>query len=382
VRSIKTLVLFFPLENPLGLVSWLEEVSCFLSLVIFLLRSQSPLKNMADGDWLGFAKDETKTWSSEFKGLFKSLIRSIYKLLPDGSWVLVVSNDALANRIIDGFAKVHNSQLKSVASHIDFLDMEPTIKQAWEFLQKTLQDDNWNVGDEVLGDEEKDGPAELLLVVILCKCAVVSYMWDMVQGGSEDGEVPSISTLTNLLYRLWREQDRAGAIKHLSKGLDKAPKAIDFLTSIMKGRGHATPDKLENVQAVEKAAAQREQELRRENERLRQEAEDARRRAEEADQVRRQAPPLAAPRGGGGTDRGGRGGRGGGGRGGTTTPRQPLPPFTLLKPTESCDKTVGGCGGAGHLKAACCGVQGTFPCDRCGGIGHKWMSCPSSFSQP
>lgn len=341
---------------------------------------------MADADWLGFSKDETKAWSSEMKGIFKSLIKSIYKQKADGSWVLVVASDSLANRIVDGFAKIHNTQLKVVAIHIDYLDTEPTIKQAWEFLQKTIQADTWNVGDEILGDEEKDGPAELLVVIILAKCAVISYMWDMVQGGSEDGDVPSISSLTNLLFRLWREQDRPSAVKFFAKGLDKAPHQMDFLTSLMKGRGHPTPDKLENQQSVEKAAREREQELKRENERLRHEAEDARRRAEDLESVRRQAAtstPAVIPRGGGGGGRGGGGGGRGRGGGGNPAPRVvTLPAFTFLNPSQSCDKTTGGCGGTGHLKAACCGVQGTFSCDRCGGIGHKWITCPSSFSQP
>lgn len=372
--------------------SWVIEILArgnIISIVALFRVFRVTVIMASDADWLGFPKEETKTWNSEFKGLFKSLIRSIYKMKGDGSWILVISNEALANRINDGFAKIHNSQLKSLSLHIDFLDMEPTVKQAWEYLQKTVQNEDWNCGDEILGDEEKDGPAELLVVAIAAKCAVLSFMWDMVQGGSEDGEVPSVSTLSNLVSRLWREQDRASAIKHLSKGLDKAPTSLDFLTALMKGRGHIVPDKLEksvNVSAEVAAAAQREQELRREIERLKRDKEESRYSADGDESARRQLaqnPLSATPRGGGDGGRGGRGGRGRGG-GAALTPRIPmtLRPFTFKNPSEQCDRSIGGCGGKGHLKDKCCGVQGSFVCDRCGGVGHKVLLCPSDFSCP
>ena len=61
-------------------------------------------------------------------------------------------------------------------------------------------------GEEILGEEEKDCAAEILIVDVLSKCAVKSYMWDMVLGGTSDGSVPSIATIKNLLARLWRDQ--------------------------------------------------------------------------------------------------------------------------------------------------------------------------------
>jgi len=336
----------------------------------------------------GFSKDDTKGWTLEMK----SLVKGLFPLVFTENWAIIVGSAAFANRIVDGFSKIHTSQIKDLASHIDFLTQEPVVFQAWDYLMKTVEDDKWNTGDEVLGDEEKDGPGEQLVLAVLCKVAVIHYVWENVQAGIPDGDVTSISTLTNLLMKARKLETRAVTVKQLAK-IDKIDKQLDPLTAMMEGRGICYADKvLVNTKKPSTASAvsdeaQKLQELQRERDRYRQEAEDNRRRAEDADAARRREIERRAEerrenhgRGGGGDGRGGRGrGGGGGGRGGGA--QRELPSFRFTNETDICVKAEGGCGGVGHKKDRCCGKQGTVICDRCKGEGHRSQFCPSPFTQ-
>jgi len=332
----------------------------------------------------GFTKEDTKGWSLDMKTLVKALFPMVY----DDEFNLIIGNSNLANRIIEDFPKMDASaSMKDLCSHITFLSDNPTVWQAYDYLQKTLKDENWKVGDEVLHEDEKDKSGEMLLLNVMCKCAVVSYIWDNVRSGQSNGDVESISTLTSLLVLIFHEETRARAVKHLQKFLsdpEKVEKQMDDLTALMIGRGVPFVDKIAKVSKPDSAKAakvpeetladsQKLMELQRLNERLMREAEEHRR---DRDREReRRDRDFDRDRGRGAGGRGGPG-RGARGRGGHLS----LPAFTFLAPSDRCES----CGGTGHLKGKCIPAASregdNITCIRCGGKGHRVLVCPSNYT--
>jgi len=346
----------------------------------------------------GFTKSDTKGWSMDMK----SLVKGLFPLVYSEKWDMIAGNHVFANRIVDRFRGIHTSQIKDLASHIDFLNQEPVVSHAWDYIVATVEKDDFSPGDEVLGESEKEGPGEMLVLSILCKLAVINYIWDNVQAGVPDGDVPSVSTLTNLLLKVWKLETRAVTVKMLMKvhskdGLDRQ---LDPLTALMEGRGLSFHDKVTVpvkkltaivAPTVESTAATQEaqklQELQRANDRLKAENEVQQRLLDE--QRRASYDRRGADRGGergggrGGYDRDRGGGRfRGGGRGGHPPgddqhqDRNKGHHPALLHPGDTCTK----CHGAGHKADSCPGVQGTIKCSRCGGTGHRVLYCTSPIS--
>ena len=314
---------------------------------------------------------------------YETLVKGIFPLVYSDKWKIVVGNSTLANRIMDRFRGLHNSQIKELASHVDFLSQEPVVSSAWEYIVATVEAEEWKAGDEILGESEEDGPGEMLVLAVLCKLAVISYVWDNVLAGVPNGDVASVSTLTNLLLKVWKEETRAVSVKQLMK-LEKLDIQLDPLTALMEGRGVCYVDKVSVP--VKKAApttavavetktseeANKLHELQRALDRMT--AENERLNADAAN--RRNNSPWNNDRGRGGGDRGRGGDRGGRyrGRGGRPTGDEDRhSPVTLLHPGDTCTK----CQGVGHKADSCPGVQGTIKCSRCGGTGHRVLYCTS-----
>jgi len=78
--------------------------------------------------------------------------------------------------------------MKLLGPHISLLTEDRMVFQAYDYLQGTCRGDDWSVGDKVQDEEEKD-------VAVMCKFAVISYIWDNVKSGQLDGDVVSVSTL-------------------------------------------------------------------------------------------------------------------------------------------------------------------------------------------
>jgi len=326
----------------------------------------------------GFTKEDTKGWSLDMRTLVKALFPMVYS----DKFDLIIGNNNLANRIIDDFAKMELSpSMKLLCPHISLLTEDRMVFQAYDYLQGTCRGDDWSVGDKVQDEEEKDGAGEQLLLAVMCKCAVISYIWDNVKSGQLDGDVVSVSTLTSLLIQCFKEDTRARAVKQLQKLLsepDKVVKLKDPLTLLMLGKGLTFADKAgEETKPVQDSEAR---EMQRQLERLQRERDDAKR---DLEAERRRAPANVGggDRGRGGADRG-RGGDRGRGRGARVRPA--LPAFVFTHPGQICDKNAGGCGGTGHLKERCVPVinrEGDYiSCDRCQGTGHRVSACPSDFT--
>jgi len=341
---------------------------------------------MSDGVAIhGFTKEDTKGWNLDMR----TLVRALFPMVFSENFDLIIGNTALANRIIDDFAKMEMSApMKHLCPHISLLTEDRMVFQAYDYLQKTCRGDDWKVGDEVIDDEEKDGSGEQLLLAVMCKCAVISYIWDNVKAGQPDGDVASVSTLTALLMQCFKEDTRARAVKQLQKLLsepDKVVKLKDPLTALMVGKGIQFADKAgEAIKEAEAQAGVEHRDMQRQLDRLQRERDDAQR---DLEIERRRLPANlgGGDRGRGGADRGRGGDRGGRGRGGLRGGTRPtLPAFVFTNPSQTCDKSTGGCGGTGHLKERCVPLinrEGDhIVCDRCRGSGHRVFACPSDFT--